>query len=450
MEGGTRLTEYPGAASHKVASPASGLHRNPTPAHREPGLCCVLRTPQHGVIPTIAGTSSAGEARREHRYGVSPARSQPAARAAAARPRWCTAEAPPPRPAYNGAAEAYPGIARRAWWRLFCLLWHRGRIEDPWARRMARHLARVADTQGMITGLPDVMRSYAAREHVSVQTGYHDLRRLVLCGLVRQIQAAAPGYPARYRLSAPTTEIPADLPADLARAIHGPSGPSGADRDAQSGSGDPAQARDAEPDEASCGGLDTSPLPYEGSPPSPCSADPGGSSHRRQHRARGQIGSDERDHARAVLAASAGEWRAQRGRAPVPGCAELARVEAMTALALRHVPRGEVVQLLTERVASARDLPGMLAWRLGQALTAARRDLSRQVLADEDGVRYAAWLSGRGNTPGPAARAAIATARAELEAIQRRRAAEGRAVIDHLPCLSTTDETAPTDEELPK
>jgi hypothetical protein len=34
-------------------------------------------------------------------------------------------------------------------------------------------------------------------------------------------------------------------------------------------------------------------------------------------------------------------------------------------------------------VASARDLPGLLAWQLGQALTAARRDLSRQVLADE-------------------------------------------------------------------
>lgn len=59
----------------------------------------------------------------------------------------------------------------------------------------------------------------------------------------------------------------------------------------------------------------------------------------------------------------------------------------MTALALRHVPRGEVIQLLTWHVASARDLPGVLAWRLGQVLTAARRDQSRQVLADEDGVR---------------------------------------------------------------
>jgi hypothetical protein len=74
-----------------------------------------------------------------------------------------------------------------------------------------------------------------------------------------------------------------------------------------------------------------------------------------------------------VLAASAEEWRAQRGRAPMPGSAELARVKAMTALALRHVPRSEVIQLLTWHVASAQDLPGVLAWRLGQVLTATRR-----------------------------------------------------------------------------
>jgi hypothetical protein len=86
------------------------------------------------------------------------------------------------------------------------------------------------------------------------------------------------------------------------------------------------------------------------------------------------------------------------------------------------VPRGEVIQLLTWHVASARDLPGVLAWRLGQVLATARRDQARQILADDDGVRYAAWLASRGNTPGPAARAAIDAARAELTVIQRRHA----------------------------
>ena len=380
--------------------------------------------------PTIAGTSSAGEVRLNDHRGVSPARPQPAARVT--RVRWCTAQRPAPRPAYNGAPEAYPGIPRRAWWRLFCLLWWRGTIDDPWARRMARHLAQAADAQGVITGLPDVMCSYAAREHVSVQTGYRDLRRLVLCGLVRQLQAAAPGYPARYRLSAPAAVIPADLPADLARAIHGPRGAAPDDpqperekrRDPPDSRPEDSSAYEAKAETgASCGSLDTSPISYEGSPPSPCSTGPDGDHHRTRHRVQEKTGGDERDHARAVLTASAGEWRAQRGRAPVPGCAELARVEAMTALALRHVPRGEVIQLLTWHVASARDLPGVLAWRLGQVLAAARRDQARPVHADDDGIRYAAWLASRGNTPGPAARAAIAAARAELTAIQRRRAA---------------------------
>ena len=94
----------------------------------------------------------------------------------------------------------------------------------------------------------------------------------------------------------------------------------------------------------------------------------------------------------------------------------------MTALALRHVPRGEVIQLLTERVASARDLPGVLAWRLGQVLTAARRDRATPSSLTRTASATGAWLAARGNTPGPAARTAIAVARAELSAIRRRHA----------------------------
>jgi hypothetical protein len=99
----------------------------------------------------------------------------------------------------------------------------------------------------------------------------------------------------------------------------------------------------------------------------------------------------------------------------------------MNALALRHLPRGEVIQLLTWHVAGVRDLPGVLAWRLGQVLTAVRRP-TRQVPADENGTLYAAKLAARaGNTPGPAARAVIAAARAELAAIRRRCAGDQRA-----------------------
>src|SRR4029077_13377802 len=119
----------------------------------------------------------------------------------AVRVRWCTAQAPPPRPAYNGAAEAYPGLGRRAWWRLVGLMRWRGLLDpraDACLLRMARHLARVTDERGRVTDLPAVMHSSAARHHLSVQTGWTDLGRLIEHGLVRQMQAAAPGYPARY------------------------------------------------------------------------------------------------------------------------------------------------------------------------------------------------------------------------------------------------------------
>jgi len=125
-------------------------------------------------------------------------------------------------------------MSRRSWWRLVSLMTYRRLLDrraDGCLLRMARHLAHVADTRGMVTDLPQVMRAYAAREHVSVQTGWTDLGRLIDRGLLRQVQAAAPGYPARYRLCAPAAAVaarmpnlPADLAADLAPSpvVHSP------------------------------------------------------------------------------------------------------------------------------------------------------------------------------------------------------------------------------------
>jgi hypothetical protein len=266
-----------------------------------------------------------------------------------------------------------------------------GQGADACALRMARHLAYVASERGMLTELPDVIRSYAARCHVSARTAWTDLDRLVRLGLVRQVQAAAPGYTARYRLSAPAAAIAEsmpDLPGELARAITPPS---------------------------SCGRLHTSPSTREGSPPSPGGTGRAGQHRAPRHRA-GRISGEERDRALSVLSACRRSWLADRGPHGVPGPAELARIEVMTALALRHVPPGEVRQLLTHRVAGARDLPGVLAWRLGKVISAARRP-PRHVPADEHGTRHAAMLAERAaHGPGPAGRAAIAAARAALTA----------------------------------
>jgi hypothetical protein len=270
---------------------------------------------------------------------------------------------------------------------------------------MARHLARVADARGIITALPQVMASYARREHVSIQTGWTDLGRLVDRGLVRQVAAAAPGRPARYRLSVPAAIIPPDLPAGLARIIRR-EGP---------GESRPAAARQRPaPDQAApCGELDTSPFTREGSPPSPQRPGPAQPRRAAGHRARG-ISSEERGRAASVLTRCVASWRAQRGPGRLPGPAELAALEPLTALALRHMPPSELAELLTERVASARDLPALLTWRLGRTLRAARRRTA--VPADETSARYAAMLAARtGNSipRGPAA-AELARLRARL------------------------------------
>ncbi len=45
----------------------------------------------------------------------------------------------------------------------------------------------------------------------------------------------------------------------------------------------------------------------------------------------------------------------------------------MTAVALRHLSPGELQEILTDRLSGARDVAGVLAWRLGRVITAARR-----------------------------------------------------------------------------
>jgi hypothetical protein len=265
-------------------------------------------------------------------------------------------------------------MMRRPWWRLVCLMRHRGVLSaqggDACALRMARHLAAVVGDHGVIADVPEVIRTYTVHHHVSERTAWADLGRLVDRGLLRQLQAAAPGYAARYRLCAPTAVV----------AEHVPAPP---------------------PELASCVGLQTSPSTREGHPPSrarrarlsiPAGARPGP----------GGISNEERDSARALL-------RRCAAAPPLP-----ARIESMTAVALRHVPPGELQEILTDRLSGARDVAGVLAWRLGRVITAARRRTA--VRADETGARYRTMLAECASRPGPGAgaRAEIERARAIL------------------------------------
>jgi len=324
--------------------------------------------------------------------------------------RWCTAEAPAPRLAYLGAAEAYPGLPTRLWCRLYRLMEHRGLLDDPCALRIAGFLADT-DTvagDGVIGDVPAMIAAYAARAHVSAQTAWTDLGRLTGRGLVRQVRAAAPGQSARYRLSAPAAMIAEEmpgLPAELACPL-GLRPPrcrlAQAGEEQEGGGGDGHHQDHDEQDQdparpSSCGGLDTSPSTREGYPPSPSGTASAGPRQARHHRSPG-ISDEEKESALSVLSACRGEWLAQRGPLGVPGAAELARIEPLAALALRHVGPGEMTQLLTWQVASSRDLPAVLAWRLGRVVAAARRRPARHVPADETGQRYAATLTRLGNS----------------------------------------------------
>lgn len=309
--------------------------------------------------------------------------------------RWCTAEAPAPRPAYYGADEAYPGLPVRMWCRLYRLLEHRGLLDSAPALRLARYLADSATVRGdgVIADVPAMLDGYMARCRVSRQTAYTDLARLVERGLVRQVQAAAPGYPARYRLSAPAAflaESVPGLPPELHRAIYG-------DRQGAEASTSEHQDDSAA---ASCEELDPSPFTREGSPPSPPGdVRRGARDVASQAKPGGKIDDGERDQARELLRSCAGEWRHWHGRQVAATTSAAARLEVLTALALRHAPPGEVRQLLTWHVAGARDLTGTLAWRLGRVVDAARSP-ARQVPADEDGARWKAMLETvEGNRP---------------------------------------------------
>ncbi|MBG0833268.1 hypothetical protein HS041_36825 [Planomonospora sp. ID67723] len=300
---------------------------------------------------------------------------------------------------------------------MFSLQWWRDEISDHCAHRMACHLTHWADEHGGLTDMPRVMRAYAATHDLSVRTAWKDLGRLTGLGLVRQVHAAAPGRPARYALCLDLARLPPDFPKDLGRAI-------------EKVADDPVERAKGRPTLASthaalarcvlvqyggalsrektvsfgCGLVHTSPYIGEGStPPRARSPRRGGrDDHRRASGGRksndGQPtpwwkehGYDDLQDARDVLRACQRHWRVQRtGRvAPgteVPSDSELARLENFVVLLRRYVTFGESVEILTDQIASARNVAGVVRYRIGRLLRSFRR--RQNIKVDEDGEGY--------------------------------------------------------------
>lgn len=288
-----------------------------------------------------------------------------------------------PRPAYYEAAEEFPGLPVRLWCRLYRLMAHRGLLTSGPALRLAAYLVDTDTVRGDGT-IPDVaamLDGYAARARVSRQSGWTDLGRLVDAGLVRQVQAAAPGIRARYRLSAPAAAIAEHmpgLPPVLARALRPPAGPPVTTTEPVD------EHQDTAVSDWSCGELDTSPLMHDGSPrPQPRSGNHG--TNRRSGRPCGGESQAGKAAADALLAACRSEWARQRGAHRVPCPADVARLVPLTSRALEVIARPhDVRQLLTERVASADNLVRTLRWRLSREIADARRAETARVSPEEE------------------------------------------------------------------
>lgn len=322
----------------------------------------------------------------------------------------CTDPTPPRREPARRRAVVYedpdrlPTVPTRTWFRVVRVWWRRGVLTSEPAHRMAAHLTHWATPGGLIRDMPRVMAAYTAHHQVSARTGWKDLARLVDAGLVRKVTGAAPHQAAVYALVLDLARLPDDLPKSLGRAVE-----TTAHDPVKRARGVPTLAEmHASLEECTvvrhgsrsaphpvtapgCGRVHTSPYTREGPTPPPPSGPP-----QREHRpARvtvlgANLDYDEHAQARRVLDDCRTWWLRQRSGWVPPGTETLTdaaarSVEHLVVLLLRYMPPGEAVELLTQQTRSARDLAGVVAYRVGRVLRSVRR--RRALPVDEHGQR---------------------------------------------------------------
>jgi len=270
---------------------------------------------------------------------------------------------------------------------------------------MAAHLTHHASPAGGVPDMGRVIDRYADVHQVSKRTAWKDLCRLIDAGLVRKVRGSAPGQSATYALCRDLAALPPDLPKSLGRGVEkvaddpllaarGKSTLAAIHRSladcvtvAYGARSTPAPVR-----ELGYGRVHMCPYIQEGpTPPPPRVARKHRSAPSRRTPWGDQFGYDEHGGGRQVLAQCAARWRTQRtGRVPigeeVPDKAGLESLEHLIVLLLRYMPSGEAVELLTTQVASARDLAGVVRYRVGRVLRSMRRRHNLRV--DDDGLAY--------------------------------------------------------------
>lgn len=307
-------------------------------------------------------------------------------------------------------------------------------------------VVEVVTDKGVIKDVDHLLKGYASRWQVSERVAYRHWKAVRELGLVRQVRHSAYGQSARYVLTLPPAQLPDELPITAA-------GLRAADLDALVSSWDEAagaylallddaelvtygssatktrQAVQENPEQTQPPRLSTYirqawPLHARVKIPS-LSTDPRPRPAAGQRPGnRGGISDEERAEASRILNRCGSHWQRQLDHVPNDG--DLAGLVGMVAVARRYTTEVELIELLTDRVASVRDLFGVLRYRLQQLLNRARR----QAPADEDGSMGAARTAARAQVVRELHAETAdsrAAARAALQAVRKKKAAAAAA-----------------------
>lgn len=246
---------------------------------------------------------------------------------------------------------AYKLSSGRSWWRYVRLAAKRGQLH-PCAQRLAKHLSWHLGDRCTLTEIRMLLAGYAAYHGLSLRTAWTDWGRLVEAGWLSptrapanqgrsRLQGPGSGRAARYVLTAPAALI-TQLRSRSCRSV--------------------------------ATSLDTFSL--EEASPSP-SVPP-----HRQDQVKGWITlcsptPTQRRDASALLAGCHERWRRQRPDSDLLTRPNWQRLLPLVAQVQRHRPNVSLTAVLTDRVASARSLPGVLTWRLWRLLRQTRPQNTR-------------------------------------------------------------------------
>src|SRR5512135_3681869 len=243
----------------------------------------------------------------------------------------------------DGREPAYQLSSGRLWWRCLSLTASRGALH-PCAERLAKHLSWHLDDRVSLINIRAVLGGYAAYHHLSLRTAWTDWGRLVAAGWLAPTCSPAhqgpnrPQGPGSGRVARYTLTVPAEVVARL-------------------------RSRARRPVTSLVTSSSQEAIPSPSVPP-----------RTRDHR-RGWISlqsstTTQRRNASALLAGCHEPWRRQRPNHDLLTRPDWQRLLPLIAQVQAQRPDVALSALLTDRVASARSLPGVLAWRLWRLLRA--------------------------------------------------------------------------------